>query len=121
MRQQKKVKLSDLQRGPIQHATLPAELVARIKAYKKILGDADYVSLADAIDDFRRDRNPEQEVEIWERIVHVFDNFTKGHKITDRARRREVLRILLLLSTASKVYESVTLTREQLIELRYNF
>jgi hypothetical protein len=97
----KKVSLSDLTPGPIRHATLPAALIERIKAYKKILGDTDPGSLDAVIDNFKRDLNPDKEVAVWERIAHVFQNFTTGHDITDGGRRREVLRALLILSTGT--------------------
>ena len=42
--------LADLQPGPVQHATLAPELIERIKAYKKILGDADPASIHEVID-----------------------------------------------------------------------
>jgi hypothetical protein len=115
----KKVKLSEVELGPHQHATLPAELIERIKAYKQILGDADAVSVDEAIDDFRRDLNPEKEVVIWERIAHVFKNFTERHRIS-RLDRFEVLRVVLMLSTGAEVRESGILTRDQLAELKYN-
>ncbi len=117
----KNINPTDLLKAPFQHRALTYDLIKRIRAYKEILGDSEPGSIDDAINDFCRDRHPEKEVEVWERIAHVFKNFTEGHKIIDTTRRREVLRVLLLMSTASKVYDSLSLTRDQLIELRYNF
>jgi hypothetical protein len=118
----RKVRLADLQRGPLQHATLSYDLIKRIRAYKEILGDADPASIDETIDDFCRDRNPEKEIEIWDRIAHVFKNFTEGHQIQERLRRFLVLRALLMISTGAEVPADVMgLTRDQLTELRYNF
>ena len=117
----KKVSVCDLQPGPIQHATLPTELIARIIAYKKILGDTDPGSLDAAIENFKRDYNPHKEVAIWERIAHVFQNFIAGHAIIDLKRRRHVLRALLILSTGAEVPASDMLTHAQIAELKYNF
>src|SRR4051812_36573751 len=102
----KKVPLRDLVLGPFHHSSLPAALVERVKAYKKILGDADPTSIESAIDDFRRDLHPEKEVEVWERITHVFEHFTKGHRITDLARCTQVLAVLLVISTGGDVSEA---------------
>jgi hypothetical protein len=121
MRSQK-VKLTDLEPRSMQHAGLTYDLIKRIRAYKEILGDADQVSVDEAIDGFCRDRNPEKEVEIWERIAHVFKNFTESHQIRERLQRLLVLRTLLLISTGAEVPEDVMgLTRDQLTELKYNF
>jgi hypothetical protein len=40
--------------------------------------DPKNVRLDEAIADFRRDAHPEKEVEVWERIAHVFQHFTTG-------------------------------------------
>lgn len=61
----------------MRHSVLPAALVDRIRAYKQILGDADSTSLHRAIDNFKRDANPEREVEIWEHIA----SFARVHRI----------------------------------------
>ena len=83
MAPKKNVKFGDIELGPIQHQTLPADLI--------------------------------------ERIAHFFEYFTDGHQITDEARRLELLRALLLISTGAEVQETATLTRDQITELRYNF
>ena len=121
MAPKKNVELGNIGLGPIEHQTLPADLIERFKAYKKILGDADQVTVDEAVDGFRRDLNAHKEVAIWERIAHIFQHFTDGHQIADEARRLEVLRALLLISTGAKVQETATLTRDQITELRYNF
>ena len=121
MAPKKNVKLGGIEPGPIQHQTLAADLIERIKAYNKKLGDADQVTVDEAVDGFRRDLNPDKEVAIWERIAHIFQHFTDGHQITDEVRRLEILRALLLISTGAEVKETATLTRDQINELRYNF
>ena len=122
MHKRRTIDLHDLQRGPIQHAVLAPELIERIKAYKAVIGDADPASLEDAIDDFRRDRNPEKEVRVWERIAHVFHHFAIGHRVRDWLRRMHVLSVLLVISTGASLPEKTELlTRDQISELRYNF
>src|SRR5437016_4204040 len=109
----KKIRLADLQRGSAQHATLSYDLIKRIRAYKAILGDADPASIDETINDFCRDHNPEKEVVMWERIAHVFKNFTEGHQIHERLRRFLVLKALLMISAGAEVPEDVMgLTRD---------
>ena len=108
MAPEKNVKLGDIEPGPIRHQTLPADLIERIRSYKKILGASDSVSIDEAVDGYRRDLNPDKEVAIWERIAQIFQHFTDGHQIADQARRLEVLRALLLISTGAEVQETAT-------------
>ena len=117
----KKVNLSDLRPAPTQRNTLSYSLIKRIEAYKEILGDADQVSVDEAVHGFCRDLNPEKEVEIWERIAHVFKNFVEGHRIRTRLHRMVVLRALLAISAGADVLDDDMLSREQINELRYNF
>jgi hypothetical protein len=111
----------DLQQGPIRHATLSSDLIKRIEAYKTILGDADPASIDDAIDGFRCDLNPDKEIEIWEHMTSVFQNFATHHAITDLGHRREVFHALLVISTGGEVPPRATLTRADIAELKYNF
>ena len=117
----KKIPLSQIRPGPIRHVTLPSELIKRVMAYKKILGDADPAPVERSIENFKRDLNPEKEVAIWERIAHVFRTFTIEHNITDAARRRHVLRALLMISMGDDVPASDMLTQEQAAELNNSF
>jgi len=48
------------------------EQIRRIRAFKAILGRHDPSSLADALDNFRRDHHPDVEIEVFERIAAVF-------------------------------------------------
>jgi hypothetical protein len=111
----------DPQQGPIRHARLSSDLIKRIQVYKTILGDADPASIDDAIDGFRRDLNPDKEIEIWEHMTRVFQNFTTHHAITDLGHRREVFYALLVISTGGEVPPRATLTRNHIAELKYNF
>jgi hypothetical protein len=91
----KRIKLSNLKEGPIRHTELPAALVARIKAYKRILDDADPTTLEQAIDNFKRDSNPENELVIWERIASTYQLYLTENPTTDFATRREVCAVLI--------------------------
>ena len=70
--------LSELTPGPIRHETLDAGLLARIAAIHEALHDVLPGTLAEWVDDFRRDMHPEIEVEIWEQIVANYLGPTTG-------------------------------------------
>ena len=117
----KKIPLDKIIIGPIIHAKLSAALLARIKAYKKILGDADQVTLKTAIDDFRRDLLPQFEVATWERIARAFQDYINRYLVTDLQTRRDVLGVLVIASTSpdrdTDFAHVHTITQDQITEL----
>ena len=117
----KKIPLDKIIIGPIIHAKLSAALLARIKAYKKILGDADQVTLKTAIDDFRRDLLPQFEVATWERIARAFHDYINRYLVTDLQTRRDVLGVLVIASTSpdrdTDFAHVHTITQDQITEL----
>lgn len=57
--------------NPKYTSELTEQQVERVKRYKEILGEQDSCSLEEAIDNFRHDKYPEHEIQIWERIASV--------------------------------------------------
>ncbi len=94
----KKVKLSHLRPGPIRHRNLPIIFIERIKNFKKILSDVDTTTIDDTIDSFKRDFNPGREIEIWEAIAEVYDDFVNKNHIKELEKKKEVYSILLKAS-----------------------
>jgi Sec-independent protein translocase protein TatA len=92
------VRLSDIQFGPIRHPVLPSDLIKRIKAFKKMLGDIDSVPIEQTIDNFKRDADPESELVIWERIASTFQMYLSHNPTTDSAIRKRILAVLLSTS-----------------------
>jgi hypothetical protein len=84
------VPLSEIQIGPIRHPVLPDEFIERIRAFKAILTDVDGASIAQTIDNFKRDVNPESELVIWERIAGTFEAYLSRNPTTDRRIRKEI-------------------------------
>lgn len=58
--------------GPVRSDLSDAQ-IARIRAFKERLGDLDRSSLETTLEDFSRDRNPDNEIRIWERIAAVVE------------------------------------------------
>jgi hypothetical protein len=92
------LRLSDIQFGPIRHPVLPDDFIERIKAFKKILGDIDSVSIEQTIDNFKRDADPQSELIIWERIASTFQMYLSHNPTTDSAIRKRILAVLLSAS-----------------------
>jgi hypothetical protein len=109
---------SDLHKGPIRRPVLPDSFVGRIKAFKAVLSDVDPTSLETAIDNFKRDRHPEEELAIWERIASTYQLFVSRNSISDPAIRKEVFAVLIGASMGSEDWSNIKkLTSDQIDDL----
>jgi len=91
------MEIAGLQPGPIQHETLSDTLVRRIIAIHDFVNDVLPAPLEKRIDDFRRDLNPEREIQVWERIVGAYRELTSDDDL-DLASKREALSALIELT-----------------------
>ena len=98
---------SDLHKGPIRHQVLPDGFVDRIKAFKAIFRDVDPTSLETAIDNFKRDTNPEEELAIWERIANTYQLFLSHNPGSDPAVRKEIFAVLIGASMGSQDWSNI--------------
>lgn len=69
--------------------------VERIRAFKEILGDNDPSSLEEALDNFRRDHNPDPQIVIWERIARAWQEEVASRGVTDSDHARLLYRAVL--------------------------
>jgi hypothetical protein len=90
--------------GPIRHHDLPDSLLVRIRNIHFALRDVETISLEKTIENFQRDLRPEDETEVWERIVcalHIaMDAFNKP---TIEIKKR-IFKFLLSYSTGDFEY-----------------
>jgi hypothetical protein len=90
---------STLRPSPIQHETLPVDLVDRITAVKKTFAEIDPTPIEKWIEDFRRDANPEREVKVWESMAAAYVRYTGEHPCSQE-QKKELFGILLVGSGA---------------------
>ncbi len=112
----KKIDISKIKEGPIRHATLPDELIKRIKAFKEILADVETISLEETINNFKQDKHPEREVNIWEHITKVYQLYILEKKIIDLPTKKEVFSVVLRTSmgvTLEDISDTKLLSKEQ--------
>lgn len=75
----KRIKLTNLHPNPYHfHEALAGSLVARIKAFKKILHEVETAPLQETLDAFLHDMHPEREVAVWEWIAEEYQKKTMG-------------------------------------------
>ena len=75
----KRIKLTNLHPNPYPlHEALAGSLIARIRAFKKILHGVEPASIEKTLEDFLRDVHPEREVAVWEWIAEEYQKKTTG-------------------------------------------
>jgi hypothetical protein len=102
-----------LQRGPIRRDALTEEQMARIRAVRATFVDVDGQTLEQWVDNFKRDADPDKELQIFERMAKAYSAFCSGRKLALSA-KQDVYRVVLLRSMAS---EQDVLERLELREL----
>ena len=80
---------------------LPENLIERIKAFKSKLVEVELIPLEKTIDNFRRDKNPEKEISMWETIAEVYEAYVSSHVGVSLEEKIEVYKVALMASSAS--------------------
>lgn len=88
---------NDIQMNGYVHKSLPEGLLVRIKATTDTFEIVDGMSYEKAVDLYKRDRDPESNLVIWEEMARVYNQFCKSRCGT-AAERMDVYRALLLRS-----------------------
>ena len=114
---QKTMKIEDLEKGPVRHQRLPESFVKRIRAFKEILAEVETVSLEETLDNFRRDQHPEREIVIWERIASTYQVFVAYNQTKELATKKEVLSVLLRLSTGVIDFSNLKFLSKELVQI----
>jgi len=77
---------------------LSEDLVARIRAFKAILGDAEPSTVEETLVNMSTDAHPEREVAVWERIARAYRDEVAARNVEDPERRGAIFGVLLLAS-----------------------
>lgn len=67
--------IENLTPGPIVHESLNEEQLDKIKFIQKIFKEVYPVSLEETITNFKRDQNPDNEINIWMNMAKTFQYF----------------------------------------------
>jgi hypothetical protein len=106
----------------MRHRVLPDDLVQRIKAFKEILSEVDNATLDAVVDDFRRDKHPEQEIAVWERIAHTYALFLSHNPTDDLTIKHDIYSVILMASLGVEDWSQIRrLTRGQIRHLVLNY
>ena len=113
----KYVKISDINESPIRHSELPSELIDRIRVFKAKLSEVELIPVETTINNFKCDKNPENEVLIWERIANAYTQYLHDNPSTELSFKKDVYSVLLRLTMGVSDFDHVKLTNEQVDDL----
>ena len=93
----KVVNVNEINPGPIRLDRLPEMLYNRAKVIYEITFEVQHTTFAEFETNFRRDINPESEINIWERIATAYHTFVKDKGLSIE-KKREVYSFVVTAS-----------------------
>lgn len=91
--------LASLKPGPVR-GKLTSEQIKRITRMHEVFAEVDPTPLAEVLENFSRDLNPDSEIAIWEAMATAYGGFVTEHTLTPEG-RREAYGLVLVRSAAS--------------------
>ncbi|MCC9066154.1 hypothetical protein [Flavobacterium piscisymbiosum] len=84
--------------GPIVHDELSEEQIEKITKIQSVFSDIYPISLEDTITNFKRDRNPDNEIMVWENMMYAYETFISKNPEIDVEKKSEVFKLILTRS-----------------------
>ena len=94
----KEVAIRDLQLGPVVQDSITGKQLREIKRIHRALEEVISLSLEETITNFKRDRNPDNEIAIWSHMADAYERFTLNKHFEEHDKKDEAFQILLLRS-----------------------
>lgn len=82
---------------------LTDEQIERVKRFCEVLGEAHPFSLAEALEGFEKDDDPEREIQVWETLTAVFQDEIRERELTDLEQQKLLLKVLLTCSWSPSI------------------
>jgi hypothetical protein len=89
-----RIKTQQIEAGPVRHAALTSQQIARIQKLQASLADVDNSPIEKWLDDFKRDENPDREIAVFEAITQAYQTFCSAQQRT-LPQKREAYGLLL--------------------------
>jgi hypothetical protein len=93
------VRASETQHAPIRHESLPDEMANRIRLVREVLLEVFPQNWPQAIDNFRMDLHPDDELLIWETLASVYLAIVNEFQLGPDERRKLYLELLGRITT----------------------
>jgi len=114
--------MSNLKEGPVIHKVLPADFIVRVKDFKRVLAEVETDSLESTLDGFKRDKNPEAELKVWEKIAATYQWAVIGSPGLTKEQKKDVFAVVLGLSMGTKDFSNCkNLDKEQIAGIVSHF
>ena len=121
--------LENIELSPVKNIELSLKQLAQIGYIHKTFSEVYPISLEESINNFKRDKNVDNEISIWLNMKSSFEPFSKKYdKEKDLGLRKEAFKLILMRSMMSKneaikASELVLLSEVQIKEIleSYNF
>ena len=88
----------DITVGPIVHDSLSSDQLEKIKKIQQTFSEVYRTSLEETITNFKRDQNPDKEIQIWLNMAGAYEKYTDKYSSADSAKKSEAFTLLLLRS-----------------------
>lgn len=116
---------STIQPGPIRRESLTPEQMERVRRLQAVFVEVDGQSVAQWVDGFKRDLDPDRELDIWETMAKAYTVYCSKRTLSPEA-KKEVYKIVLLRSMAPEKdvlghLELKVLTRNEAVEVMRGF
>ncbi len=84
------------------HDTLSAAQMERIKRIHTVFLEVEPVSFEETVSDFKRDQNPDREIEIWLAMAAAYEQYVTKHPSMSLELKQEVYKVVLMRSMANE-------------------
>jgi len=112
---------NSLQPGPVLHESLTARQTEQIDYLYQTFKEVDSTSREKWMDDFKRDQNPDTEIEVWMMMANAYNSYCQNKRL-DLFVKKEVFQLLLMRSMMPesdvlKQLQSTYLTEKDAVEI----
>ena len=91
--------IEGLTQGPIVHKALTEEQLAKIKDIQETFNEVYPVSLDETITNFKRDQNPDNEINIWQNMANAYKPYALNNGGEEKlGARKEAFKLILMRS-----------------------
>ena len=121
------INIEDLSLGPIVHESLTEDQLSKIKLIQETLHEVYSVSLDETITNFKRDQNPDNEINIWLNMVDAYQPFAQNNSGPKKLEARKEAFKLILLRSMMPAGKAITnselkiLTDDEIQEILSNY
>ncbi len=96
------INIENLQLSPVVHEKLNQEQLDKIKFIHKTFNEVYLVTLEETIKNFKRDQNPDNEINIWLNMAKTYESFALKNSEKEKLDlRKEAFKLILMRSMMS--------------------